>query len=43
MTAFVPDSLTVSEGGRTYEADYLIGIASLGERAQSFDALMPRV
>lgn len=43
MVAILPDSLTVYERGRHYSADYLIGVAALGTRAESFDALAPRV
>ena len=43
MVAILPDSITVYERGKRYSADYLIGIAALGTRAETFDALVPRV
>ena len=41
LPAFLPESLTVTEGKDTYTADYLIAVGELGEHAQGFDAVIP--
>ncbi len=40
MLALVPDSLSVTEHGSTYSANYLIAPAPLGENAKGFDAII---
>lgn len=40
LLAILPDRLTVDTGKESYEADYLIAPASLGESARGFDALI---
>lgn len=41
LPAFLPDSLTVTEGRERYAADYLLAAAELGENAKGFDAIIP--
>ncbi len=41
LLAITPDRLTVTAGKDTYEADYLIAPARLGENAAGFDAVIP--
>lgn len=41
LTAIVPDRLRISEGKEQYDADYLIAVSSLGDRASGFDAVIP--
>ena len=41
LRAILPDSLTVTEGDREEDCDYLVAIAELGDRAAGFDALFP--
>lgn len=40
LLAIVPDRLTIDTGKDSYEADYLIALAILGESAKGFDALI---
>ncbi len=40
LPAFSPEKLTVTDQKEVYDADYLIAIADLGERGQSFDAII---
>lgn len=41
LTAIVPDSLSLTDRDGTRECDFLVAIASLGENAAGFDALLP--
>jgi len=41
LPALLPERLSVSDGRGSYDADYLIAAAELGENARGFDAVIP--